>query len=70
MKLKFWQKRYLQGFQTGVEAGYDDALTRIEAMLHYEIKALNRSKHKEHKEVRISELVWVLSKVKGFRKNV
>ena len=68
MKLRFWQKRYIQGFQTGVEAGYEDALTKVEAMLHYEIKALNRSRQKEHKEIRINELVWVLSKVKGFRK--
>jgi len=63
---KLGPKRYLAGFQDGTTAGYELALTRIEAMLHSELKKLAQSKFEENKEVRVKELVWVLSKVKGF----
>ena len=48
---KLGRKRYLVGFQDGTTAGYELALTRIEAMLHSELKKLARSKYEENKDI-------------------
>lgn len=65
---KIFRRTYLKGFQDGTIAGYELALTRVEALLHAEIKKLHKSTVDENRELRVNELRWVLVKVKGLYK--
>lgn len=62
---KIFRRTYYKGFNDGVTVGYELALTRVEALLHAEIKKLHKSTVDENRELRINELRWVLIKVKG-----
>lgn len=65
---KIFRRTYLKGFQDGTIAGYELALTRVEAVLHAEIKKLRKSGVEDNREFRVTELQWVLLKVKGLYK--
>lgn len=62
---KIFRRTYYKGFNDGVTVGYELALSRVEAVLHAEIKKLRKSGVDENRELRVNELRWVLVKVKG-----
>lgn len=62
---KIFRRTYYKGFNDGVTVGYELALTRVEAVLHAEIKKLRKSGVEDNRELRVTELQWVLLKVKG-----